>query len=72
MAITATQSRDQREQRTKTLQQLKQRLYNKQAAEEARQPAQAVKSQFDAQAYIEYITDHPVFSKLHLISEDDE
>ncbi|HZO87480.1 MAG TPA: hypothetical protein VFB38_04015 [Chthonomonadaceae bacterium] len=62
----------ERQQRAEALRQMRQRLYNPQAAEEARRSAHATPNRFDAQAYLEYVTDHPVFSKLHLISEDDE
>ena len=60
------------QQRDEALRQLKQRLYNPQAAEEARQSVNDAPNYFDAQAYLEYITDHPVFSNLHLICESDE
>lgn len=58
--------------RTETLREMRQRLYNSQAASQARQSAQATPNHFDAQAYRGYVTGHPVFSNLHLVSEDDE
>lgn len=61
-----------KQQRTETLRAMRQRLYNSQAASQARQSAQSTPNHFDVQAYRTYITGHSVFSKLHLVSGDDE
>ena len=68
--ILSSSAREQ--QRAEALRQMKQRLYNPQAAEEARQSGNDAPNHFDVQAYLEYITNHPVFSNLHLLSKDDE
>ena len=54
------------------LRKMKQRLYDPQAAAQAQRLANAASNSFDTQTYANYITAHPVFSKLHLISEDNE
>ena len=54
------------------LRQLADRLYNPKAAAELRMKLAAQPSTFDRDYFLAFITDHPLFSKMHLYSADDE
>ena len=69
---TAIRTSDEKQQRAEALRQMKNNLYNVKAAEQVRLSLKATPSRFNADSFLEYVADHPVLSKLHLVSNDDE
>ena len=60
---------------TKALKAIKEKTYNKTAAESARLEVEKNRESnpsFDKDSYRAFITDHPLFSKFHLISDTED
>lgn len=51
---------------------LKKRLYNRQAALAARKAAAENDRPFDGDAYKQFVKNHPLFSKLHLLETNED
>lgn len=56
--------------RLEEIQKLKERIYNPEAAKEIRELAAKSRLTFNAEEFRAYVDNHPIFSKLHLATDD--
>lgn len=64
-------ARKQTDDVAQALQDLRGRLYDHQAAESVRATVAHARKPFDGDAFLALISNHPVFPRMHLITEDE-